>query len=269
MKKTQFGNLLEKKKRVLARLNGIQKSMAIRPSSSLLDFERRLYRELDVILDQERDLWALKSQVSWMVVGDRNTSFFHVTTLVRRKRNKIFSLKNNVGEWMHEEREVMEFIKKGYEDLYSISLLWSDYKSQCTSEWQFTLLETEKDTLNQHVVEEEIKAALWSMNPFKAQGPVGLHAGFFQRLWHIVGKSVVDEVKEIFLRKKMFEYLNKTLIALILKISSLETIGNYKPISLCNKAYETVTKVIVGRLRPYLDKLISPYRLHLCQEENV
>lgn len=130
-------------------------------------------------------------------------------------------------------------------------------------------METEKDTLNQHVVEEEIKAALWSMNPFKAQGPVGLHAGFFQRLWHIVGKSVVDEVKEIFLRKKMFEYLNKTLIALILKISSLETIGNYKPISLCNKAYETVTKVIVGRLRPYLDKLISPYRLHLCQEENV
>lgn len=85
----------------------------------------------------------------------------------------------------------------------------------------------------------------------------------------MVGKSVVDEVKEIFLRKKMSEYLNKTLIALILKISSLETIGNYKPISLCNKAYKTVTKVIVGRLRPYLDKLISPYRLHLCQEENV
>lgn len=83
---------------------------------------------------------------------------------------------------MHDEREVMEFIKKGYEDLYFISLLWSDYKSQCTSEWQVTLLETEKDTLNQPVVEEEIKAALWSMNPFKAQGPVGLHAGFFQRL---------------------------------------------------------------------------------------
>ena len=34
--------------------------------------------------------------------------------------------------------------------------------------------------------------------------------------------------------------------------------GNYKPISLCNIVYKTVTKVIVARLRPYLDKLISP-----------
>ena len=34
--------------------------------------------------------------------------------------------------------------------------------------------------------------------------------------------------------------------------------GNYKPISLCNIVYKIVTKVIVTRLRPYLDKLISP-----------
>ena len=34
--------------------------------------------------------------------------------------------------------------------------------------------------------------------------------------------------------------------------------GNYKPISLCNIVYKIVTKVIVARLRPYLDKLISP-----------
>ena len=36
--------------------------------------------------------------------------------------------------------------------------------------------------------------------------------------------------------------------------------GNYKPISLCNIVYKIVTKVIVARLRPYLDKLISPFQ---------
>ena len=29
----------------------------------------------------------------------------------------------------------------------------------------------------------EIKAALWSLKPFKALSPDGLHAGFFQKFW--------------------------------------------------------------------------------------
>ena len=43
--------------------------------------------------------------------------------------------------------------------------------------------------------EEEIKAALWSLKAFKAPGPDGLHAGFFQRFWLTVGSSVINEVK--------------------------------------------------------------------------
>ncbi|XP_075633967.1 uncharacterized protein LOC142606517 [Castanea sativa] len=48
----------------------------------------------------------------------------------------------------------------------------------------------------------------------------------------------------------MPKYLNRTHIALIQKIQGLETLGNYRPISLCN--------TVVARLRPLLDKLISP-----------
>ena len=44
------------------------------------------------------------------------------------------------------------------------------------------------------VTEEEIKAALWSLKAFKAPGPDGLHAGFFQRFWLVVGRSVSGEV---------------------------------------------------------------------------
>lgn len=45
---------------------------------------------------------------------------------------------------------------------------------------------------------------------------------------------------------------------LIPKIQGPETLGNYRPISLCNTAYKIVTKIIVGSLRPYLEKLVSP-----------
>ena len=116
----------------------------------------------------------------------------------------------------------------------------------------------ERDNISGGVSEEEIKAALWSLKPFKALGPDGLHAGFFQKFWPVVGDSVIEEVKEVFVSKKVLDYLNRTLITLIPKIQGPETLGNYRPISLCNTVYKVVTKIIVARLRPYLDKLISP-----------
>ena len=103
-----------KKKRTMARLHGIQKAMALRPSAQLVELEKILHQKLDSILNQERDIWALKSQVNWLVDGERNTAFFHVTTLVRRKGNRIDAIKNTVGEWVFKEEGIMNVIRNGF-----------------------------------------------------------------------------------------------------------------------------------------------------------
>ena len=54
-----------------------------------------------------------------MVLGDRSTSFFHVSTLARRKRNMINAIKNEVGDWIIEEREVMNHFRERFIKLYS------------------------------------------------------------------------------------------------------------------------------------------------------
>ena len=91
--KSHFGNIFAKKKKVMARLNGIQHVTTIGPLTFLLNIENELRRELDVISGQEEDLWALKSRVNWMIQGDQNTAFNHVSTLVRGKRNQILAIK--------------------------------------------------------------------------------------------------------------------------------------------------------------------------------
>ena len=105
---------------------------------------------------------------------------------------------------------------------------------------------------------EEIKSALWSLKAFKASSPDGLHAGFFHRFWLIVGNSMIDMIKKVFVERKVPEFLNRTHTAFIPKIQGLETLGNYRLISLCNTIYKVVTKIIVARLRPHLEKIISP-----------
>ena len=126
------------------------------------------------------------------------------------------------------------------------------------SQWQARLNEADCADLNQSVTDEEITATLRSMKPYKAPSLDSLHAGFFQRFWPTMGDLVKKEVRHIFDTKKMLEYLNKTHLVLIPKIQGPETLGNYRPISLCNTTYKIVSKIIVNRIRPVLQNLISP-----------
>ena len=63
----------------------------------------------------------------------------------------------------------------------------------------------------------------------------------------IVGEFIQNEVKQIFKDNKVPEYLNRTNIVLIPKIAGPKTLGNYRPISLCNTVYKIVSKMIVAR----------------------
>ena len=117
--KSHFGNIHAKKRRCIARLYGIQRALANQPSDNLIYLENQIHSELEMVLDQERDLWALKSRINWMIQGDRNTSFFHVSALARRRRNHIASIKDERGDWITREREVMEYFRKGFISLYT------------------------------------------------------------------------------------------------------------------------------------------------------
>jgi len=72
-----------------------------------------------------------------------------------------------------------------------------------------------------------------------------------------LGNLWLRKLKGFSLGKKISDYLNGTLITLIPKIQGPEMLGNYRPISLCNTVYKVITKVVVARIRPFLDKLVS------------
>ena len=212
--KQQFGNVFARKKNLMARLNGIQRAVSVRPSTFLLNLEKELLKEFEIVLSQEEELWALISRVNWLI---------QVLTLVRRKRNQIRAIKNSMWEWISDENEVKEFISRGFSDVYSSSLCVVSRQPLTISQWQIKLLDEVRDSISGGVTEEEIKAAIWSLKAFKALGPNGLHAGFYQRFWLIVGKLVIEEVKRVFTERKVPTYLNQTHIAFIPKIQSSET----------------------------------------------
>lgn len=125
-------------------------------------------------------------------------------------------------------------------------LLTSPCDSEVSSFSYIFFSKEERSLLISPVLEEEIMQGLWALKPFKAPGPDGLHAGFFQYFWADMKLSVCKEISNIFEKRAMLDYLNETLISLIPKCPSSENLNNFKLISLCNSMYKMVTKIIVG-----------------------
>lgn len=106
----------------------------------------------------------------------------------------------------------------------------------------------------------EIWNTVQCINPYKAPGPDGIQAFFYHKFWEIVGKDVCDFVKNCFQTSSIPRDVNKTLIVLIPKSDNPDPLKLFRPISLCNVLYKIITKIIVGRIRPLLHKIVSPFQ---------
>lgn len=52
--------------------------------------ERALKSRIDTLWKQEEIYWRQRSRVTWLKEGDRNTRFFHLSTVARRKGIRLF-----------------------------------------------------------------------------------------------------------------------------------------------------------------------------------
>lgn len=59
-----------------------------------------------------------KSRELWLKEVDRNSKFFHLSIVIRRRRNNIRAIWIE-GKWIQEEEEIAEFFIKNFQNLFS------------------------------------------------------------------------------------------------------------------------------------------------------
>jgi len=117
--KDSFSNLFQQKRKLWARIEGIQRRLAAGAPQHLLKLKRRLRQELDHTLDQIAMMWLQKARVDQIRDGDRNTKYYHMATVIRRRFNRVNGLKDEENQWCTNTCRIKRMIVDHFRSLFS------------------------------------------------------------------------------------------------------------------------------------------------------
>ena len=188
--------------------------------------------------------------------GDRNSRYFQQRANICRKKKLVHKLKHECGQWLDNQQDITSKFISDYTTRFKTArTLHQDFsRIQVTSK----VSQIDNIMLTRIPYMIEVKDALLTIDSIKTQGPDGFGAGFFKHYWDIIKTDFYQCVAEFFKHGKLLKQINHTFITLITKRDNPFKTHHYRPISLCNTVYKTISKIIVNRLRPLLDNLISP-----------
>ena len=83
---------------------------------------------------------------------------------------------------------------------------------------------------------------------------------FYQNFWDLVRGDVVTSVLDFLNSGTLPNLLNHTFITLIPKTKNLESVTEFRPISLCNVLYKIFLMVLANRLKRVLHQIISEHQ---------
>ncbi|XP_024156202.1 uncharacterized protein LOC112164205 [Rosa chinensis] len=176
--KEVFGHLFQRKRKLLARIGGIQKARDRYENPFLINLETDLIKEYEDIRDQENLFWRQKCRDKWLQEGNRNTRFFRLTALVRRRKNKIEGLFNSNDFWCTNSEGMKNISVDFFTDLFS---------KQDPKDNRFVILglfptidQTCLGSISRPVSLLEVKDALFAIGGLKAPGYDGFPAIFYQ-----------------------------------------------------------------------------------------
>ncbi|KAF3668653.1 hypothetical protein FXO38_07989 [Capsicum annuum] len=255
---TVFGNLFKKLRTISARLDGLQKSNHYHSSTFLHKLENDPLYEYEALLKCEEDFWKIKSKISWLIDGDANTAFFHASTLQRRRKNKITELVDDVGQVVRGEEPLTNLIMHHFTKLFTTSQNQSANIHLSPIHANNVIQAEAYQILDTPLRDSEIHLAVKGFKPLKAPGPNGLHPLFYQKFWNEVGPKVISFYRNIFSTSEIPNTHNTTLLCLIPKCRNASNLRNYRPIGLCNTSYKIITNIIVNKIKPILQDIISP-----------
>ena len=187
--------------------------------------------------------------------------YFQAVVKNRRRRNKIIQVKNDREQWVTKAGDIEQCFQQHFHNLYTQPVNEAqDILEQLANLELPTLNEYQTQQLEMPISDEEITLAVNQMGPLKTLGSNGIPTAFYQKYWNTVRIDITNMVKAFLHSGFMLKSLNHTFITLIPKLPNPERGSQFRPIALYNVTYKIISKILVNRLKSFIDIIITSYQ---------
>ena len=251
LNKTHYGNLPARTKQAYNELCECQNRVLQDPSPNNVAWTAEAAERWNVLARIEEKFYRQKSCVRWLTAGDQNTTFFHNMVQTKIAKNTIRSLVTAQGEVL----TTLSDIKKEAVSHFQSFLQGQDPTTEdITVDALQDLLtyrcsQDDSACLVRPVTAAEIQQALRSLPNDKVSGPDGFTKEFFIAAWPVIGRDFIVAIQSFFIFGFMPTGVNATILSLIPKTTTAQTMKDYRPIACCNLLYKVISKVLANRLK--------------------
>ena len=184
------------------------------------------------------------------------TFFFNLEKSVARRKHMV-SLRLPDGEVTTEPARMRKHAVEFYSELFRAVHCDVDSAAELL-EGLPQLSPEERDLLNSDITLEELTMAVSQMASGKAPGMDGLPSDFLKHFWGVLGRDILDIVKECFKKGTLPTSCRRTVLSLLPKKGDRSLLKNWRPVALLCTDYKILSNVLSNRLRTYIEQLINP-----------
>eukprot|EP00253_Pinus_taeda_P031791 PITA_31791 len=221
--KNEFGNIFEAKTVVDRKLHEINQILITD------DFNEGRKEQVEhhqwgweELCKQEEILWKHKSRVQWLKEGERNTRFFHKSTMDHRSHNRLSIIKDSQGEKHNTQKDIEAASVHHFEGITEEPLVdRSQFINDFTKHIPKLVTREENYNLNRPVNEKEVIKVIKEMQNGKAPSPDGFNVDFFKAWLGIFKWNILNVVEDSRKNKTILKALNTSFMSLIRKLNPL------------------------------------------------
>jgi len=158
------------------------------------------------------------------------------------------------GVWCEEVPIVKGQVKEYFESRFGVSLLslvnldGLGFKRISTAD---------NDLLCDNITEVEVLEVVSQCGSSKCPGPDGFNFAFVKKYWEVIGKDIVQAIRDFQSTGFILRGCNASFITLVPKKDNPSDLNEFRPISLVSCVYKILSKILANRLKKVLPSIID------------
>ena len=257
-------------------LNDLEKKLSLNFDETLLKQKSHLKSELEIIATEKANGAHIRARAKYIEKGEKQTNYFLSLEKIRANNNTITCLKNEQGEMIREQSEIMKIQSNFYKELYKED---TNTNNRPETYIQDFLGDTEMPKISENmkyecdlpITEEEVSLAIKQLNNGSAPGSDGLTSEFYKVFWSRLKSIILESFQQSFHLGHVSKSQQNGILSLIHKgkDSPRENLTNWRPITLLNTDYKILAKTIAIRLNKCINGLVSHDQCGFIKGRNI